>query len=82
MTSPVHYLEVHTDVFSRKRMRSGLQQLERAGVPIAWFERAGWWRSAFTICAHPVIIGKLQKLCGGTARESAPLLGRQLDMLS
>jgi hypothetical protein len=82
MSSPIDFLEVQSNVFSRQRMRAGLCGLRRAGLPIEWFERESLWRTTFTIWAHPVITSKLQELFGCAARRPARRLGHYLDVLS
>jgi hypothetical protein len=81
MMPPVDYLEVKTTAFSRAGFRLGLQRLKRRGFAIEWLEHEGWWASVFMVRGHPLLISKLQRISGRTARRPPILHGRNLDII-
>jgi hypothetical protein len=81
MMPPIDHLEVRATAFSRAGFRLGLQRLKRRGFAIEWLEHEGWWASVFMVSGHPLLISKLQRISGRTARRPCVLRGRNLDIV-
>ena len=78
---PIDYLEVQATVFSRTRIRLGLERLKRRGFAIDWFESEGWWQSAFMVWGNPILITKLERALGHIAIRPPITYGRNINIV-
>jgi hypothetical protein len=78
---PIDYLEVQATVFSRTRIRLGLERLKRRGFAIDWFESEGWWQGAFMVWGDPLLITKLERTLGHIAMRLQITHGRNVSIV-